>query len=163
MSSIWQGKISKHLELLSVYKSACLHSFLSRLPGARQRDEWHTPSLFRPILHSGWRWLGCPDKPFNVYPQAMGQIAIYLIWSLKKLRERERTRHHEIARSVLQTSEFWSLTISLIEHPLSVLNVKDISIYVNLVWKNIWRGVNTILLGYCIIICCPWNSLHINC
>lgn len=125
MSSIWQGKISKHLELLSVYKSACLHSFLSRLPGVRQRDEWHTPSLFRPVLHSGWRWLGCPDKPFNVYPQAMGQIAIYLIWSLKELKkEREReTRDTEPQRGNCKlcypTSEFWVrlifFTTSLIE------------------------------------------------
>lgn len=109
MSSIWQGKISKHLELLSVYKSACLHSVPSRLPGDRQRDEWHTPSLFRPILQSVWRWLGCPDKPFNVYPQAVGQIAIYLIWSLKKPK---RKKDHEIASSLVQPCSLWVWLIS---------------------------------------------------
>ena len=122
MSSIWQGKISKHLELLSVYKSACLHSFLSRLPGARQRDEWHTPSLFRPILHSGWRWLGCPDKPFNVYPQAMGQIAIYLIWSLKNLRERVRKSENEQARDTVKLPALFSKHLNFDLSPLAWLN-----------------------------------------
>jgi len=42
--------------------------------------------------------LGCPDKPFNVYPPAMGQIAIYFIWSPKELRDRQTgERERDIA------------------------------------------------------------------